>query len=826
MKIIDLVRLIRKHIVLLIISPLILAGLVIVLTLNPNFKYASETTLYTGIASGSSVEMDKSFNFFATNTAFDNLINVLKSRETQQEVAIRLLSQHLLLERADPQYISEKSYSDLKKITPAFILRLVGQKAEVSNQPTDQNLSENQAMAKDSFSLIEVSSNSLPASIDKEMYEQTVKRLTEYMMSNDTNFVYRLLNFDHPHYSIKAISEINALRISNSDLVRIKYETDDPGVCQQTLAILTEVCMRNYKSIKENRSDAVVKYFEHQLQLASIRLKEAEDKLLQFNKDNNIINYYEQSKAVAVVKEDLDVEYNNKKINLAGVQAAIKRLEEKLGIQQQIQLKSSIILEKRNQLGDLNYEISSIETFGLNENANGEKLSDLKAQAERLKDEIKTAVGELFTYNNSVEGLPLSTILTDWISNVIEAENLKAGIDVLGERIKEFQKQYAIYAPAGANIKRIEREISVSEQEFLEILHGLNLAKLKMQDNELSSNIKAVDPPFFPISPIPTKRKILVLLAAFMGFMIVFSAIFILEYFDDSLKKPSKANSILKLTNIGVLPKILLNARKINLPFIVNRLLEIIILNIEMYLKTNKSDKSTETLLFFSTLSQEGKTVVIGNLARKLKTQGKKILVLNFSRDSLFKAEINQTGYTDTPPVSSATAPIRKPRKFSIVRWMLGYPDTRIDYESQFLQNPEEYLSGEECKYYNIDERFYSTKNYLDILDLNNVKLSYIPDYVLIELPPILYYPYPVGLVSSADIPVLICRANRAWTEADQGVLDILMKLSDKKTHYLLNGVEPLVIESVLGDLPRKRSWLRRAVKNMFRFQFQAANQL
>jgi len=308
MKIIDLIRLIRKHIVLLIISPLILAGLVIVLTLKPDFKYASETTLYTGIASGSSVEMDKTFNFFATNTAFDNLINVLKSRETQQEVAIRLLSQHLLLERADPQYISDKSYSDLKKITPEHIRILVHKKAVVSNQPTNQNLSENQETAKDSFLLNTASSISLPASVNREIYELTVKRLTEYMMSNDTNFVYRLLNFDHPYYSIKAISEINAQRISNSDLVRIKYETDDPGVCQQTLAILTEVCIRNYKSIKENRSDAVVKYFEHQLQLASVRLKEAEDKLLEFNKDNNIINYYEKSKGVAVVKEDLEIE--------------------------------------------------------------------------------------------------------------------------------------------------------------------------------------------------------------------------------------------------------------------------------------------------------------------------------------------------------------------------------------------------------------------------------------------------------------------------------------------------------------------------------------
>jgi len=344
MKIIDFIRLILKHFVLLIISPLLLAGLVIVLTLKPDFKYASETTLYTGIASGSSVEMDKTFNFFATNTAFDNLINVLKSRETQQEVAIRLLSQHLLLKRAENQYISEKSYADLMKITPSHIRNLVDQKPGISKQLTNQNQSENHQAVKDSFSIISLNYSSLPASLDRGIYEQTVKRLTEYMMSNDTNFVYRLLNFDHPHYSIKAISEINALRISNSDLVRIKYETDDPGVCQQTLAILTEVCIRNYRSIKENRSDAVVKYFENQLQLASVRLKEAEDKLLQFNKENNIINYYEQSKAVAVVKEDLEVEYNNKRINLAGVQAAIKRLEEKLGIQQQVQLKSSILV--------------------------------------------------------------------------------------------------------------------------------------------------------------------------------------------------------------------------------------------------------------------------------------------------------------------------------------------------------------------------------------------------------------------------------------------------------------------------------------------------
>ncbi len=832
MKVIDFIRLLQKHVVLLLVTPILLAGLVFFLTQKPDYKYASETALYTGIASGSSVEMDKSFSYFANNTAFDNLINVIKSRETQQEVAIRLLAQHLILDQPDPRYISRNSYSKLKELTPAYIEKLVVKTHSGQNigkqKDSDKKVVVNDTLTEaDSFTFKSLnSSEQLPGSINFEDYEQTVKNLTDFMVSSDTNFVYELLNFVHPHYSIKSISSVNVQRIANSDLLRLKFETDDPGICQQTLILLTEVCIRNYKNIKENRSDAVVKYFEFQLKQASSRLKVAEDKLLKFNKANNIINYYEQSKAVAVVKEDLDVEYHDKRIQLAGINAAIKRLEEKLANQQQIQLKSNSIIEKRNQLGNLNYQIANAETIGFTELKDNQKLVDLKVKAEKLKDEIREAVSELYSYGNSTEGLPISTVLNDWINNVIEAENIKAGIEVLGERIKEFQKQYAIYAPAGANIKRIEREISVSEQEFLEILHGLNLAKLKMQDNELSSNIKAVDPPFFPLSPIPTKRKILVVIAALLGFIIVLTTVFVLEYFDDTLKRPTKAARVFKLPNLGVLPKILLNAQKINFPFINNRLLEMIIQNIELYLKVNKSEKLPVTLLIFSTLSNEGKSIITGNLAQKLKRQGKKVMVLNFSRESLRKTEVTQKGYPDTPPPSSTSGTIKQQRRRSVVSMILGYPDSRIDYDSPFLDQPKNYLDVDEYFDYQVDENFYSVKNYQELLENNGIQLSFNPDYVIIELPPILFYPYPVELLSNADLPIMVCRSNRVWTEADQGVLDILMKLTPQKTHFILNGVELTVIESVLGDLPKKRSWLRRIMKNIFRFQFFSRNQL
>ena len=118
MKLFDFIKLVLKHKILLVIVPILIGALVILLTSNPNRKYYSQTILFTGLASGSSIDMDKSFNYFATNIAFDNLINIINSRETQEEVAIRLLSQHLLLKEPNERYISKKNYDELREEIP------------------------------------------------------------------------------------------------------------------------------------------------------------------------------------------------------------------------------------------------------------------------------------------------------------------------------------------------------------------------------------------------------------------------------------------------------------------------------------------------------------------------------------------------------------------------------------------------------------------------------------------------------------------------------------------------------------------------------------
>ena len=818
MKIIGLIRLMLKHLVLLLVVPLLLAGIVVLLTRESRFSYTSGTVLYTGLATGSSIEMEKTFNYFATNTAFDNLINIIKSRETQQEVAIRLLSQHLLLPKADPKYISPKLYAELKKKIPAYLYNYVARgdnpapakkdsltentpsrkKSKIVPSADEDTIAANNTPIPDTLSLF-------PAAINRADYEKTVENLTALMKSSDTNFVYKLLNFNDDHYSIKAISTIKAERIANSDLIKLTYEVDDPGICQQTLAIFNEVCIKNYKNIKENRSDAVVKYFESQLGMANVKLKDAEDKLLYFNKSNNIINYYEQSKAVAVVKEDMEVDYNNKKAQLAGTEAATKRLEEKLNIQQQVQLKSNSVLEKRKQLGDVNFEIASAEAEAVPNEESIKKLSALKRQSELLKTDIKNSVGELYSYQNSTEGLPVSTVLNNWIGNVIESENLKAKLKVMDQRNKDFQQQYAVYAPAGANIKRIEREISVSEQGYLEILHGLNLAKLKLQDNELTSNLKAVDQPYFPLQPIPNKRAVLVIAAALVGFILVLGVILTMEYLDDTLKNSKRAAKILKLPAAGMLPKAFLNPGSVNLPFIQNRLVEITTQHIEQFLSTHNAQNKVKTILLFSTLEKEGKSVIAGNISKQLKEEGKKILTLNYSKQQ---------------------QPVKQQRKFPLLNRLLGYQDPRVNFSSPFLADATNYLQPSEYFFYNVNEQFYKTKDYTELLEQNGISISFVPDYVIIELPALIYNNYPAELVAQADMSILVCRSNRLWSEADQSALNNLLPLCLPRMNFIINGVELKEVESILGDLPKKSSQFRKKIKNFFLFQFFSKNQI
>jgi len=776
----QLIKIFLKHVWLLITIPVLLSLIVVYLTRNQSYLYESKTRIFTGIASGYNLEQDRRIDIFAANNSFDNLMNVIKSRETLSEVSLRLIAQALLLESYNPMIISKENFIELRKIVPSNIKEMV-----VKPIIPDDSLSYHLA------------------------FEQTVKNFMKYKNESDTNFLYNILNYKYKHYSIKALSSISVQRIQSSDLVEISYESDDPGISLQTLLILTKVFITNFKLLRENQSDAIVKYFENQVFLSQQKVRAAEDKLLEFNTSNQIINYYEQSKFIAGKKEDIEEYIQKERMKYAGAEEALKKLENKLQIQGQIQTVTDEIVSKRNRLVEITEKVTINELYGERDTISKNQITALKNEGKRLEKEMNDEISQLYRFTNTIDGIPLNDILNEWLKNLVTFAEAKAGLQVLDTRKRDFQKNYEIMAPLGATLKRIEREISVNEQEYLSLLHSLNTAKLQQQNEALATNIKPLDPAYFPLSPKPSKRKILVLAAGLLGFLIIAFGILLAEYFDNTIKTCERAEKLTGLKQAVPMMKISGKYKSYNLSFISNRLVELLAQEIKLRLSasSNEADilSSAKVITVFSTLEQEGKTFIANKLVNKFRMIGEKILYLNYS----FKSPEEFSAENPKPTTDNVKA---KPK---------GFLKRLLSNISNIYQLVDDGLSKnvDDMTYF-IDETFMEKQDVLELVSTTSLSSLDIYKYVFIEIPSILYYPFPNDLVKKSDLSLLVVRANREWKSADLGSLKMLSDSLSTPPLAILNAVEIEEIETVLGTLPKKRSLMRRVAKKLINFQF------
>ena len=779
MKLIHFLKVLQRHILLIILVPLLLASLVFFLTRKQQKKYLSETTIYTGITSGYSVQQEK-FDLFVSNATYDNLINLIRARQTLEEVSVCLLVQHLMLDQPDARYISRENWEELKNKIPPEITQII--KREKLKGSKFPRLQYQKTYFNDS---VPDNISKLPSSASDttdSAFDISVSQFLAYSRQGDHNFITDLWNSDDPFYSINAISTININRVQSSDLVNIAYTNPDPGICQNTLVFLTKVAIRNYKMLKQNQTDAVIAYFNKQVENAARRLQKVENDLLLFNSTNNIINYYEQTKAIAGEKEALDVLYQNKQIAFSSADAAIKIIEKKLETHAQLTTNTTTVLRLRSELADVTMQIANIEIDLGNDSATIIQLAGLKAKSENIKSSIKENIDRYYRSISSSEGLPISDLLTAWLSNVIAYEENSAALRVLAERRKQFQKTYEVFAPLGAEMKRFERLIGVTENEYLQLLHDLNLAKLRQQDDELSTNIKLVDQPYYPLKPERSKATIMVLLAGMLGLFLIISILIALEYFDTTIKTPERAKQFIRLKVAGIYPKIKRKSRSVDIGYIIPRVVEMIIQNIKLTLvdSDNNHYKKPFRVLVFTTRDSEGKTTITRELVHKMRSFGEKILYLNYITD---RNSIN------TFPSAAAIPP----------------------------------PSGDELQYAVQD-------NFVDINDIREILQGYEHidsnsyDCIFVEIPSIINNSYPIGFIKSFHLALLVVRANRSWTDADILALDLFKEAFPQATLVVLNGVELDYLDSTLGEVPRHRSKFRKALKRILLLQFWGEN--
>ncbi|RIJ42525.1 GumC family protein [Pontibacter oryzae] len=711
-----LLRILLANRRLLVLLPLAMAVTVFLLTRDGKKSYVARTMIYTGLASGYTLESggDSRIDYFSVNNAFDNLINMIKARSTLEETGVRLLAEHLMMPAPDPYVCSEATLVQLN---------------ERMTTPWQEQLRKKSV-----------------AETEKELYrvlERQDKRLLE------------IIHGEELPYSLKGIqANLKVERQGSSDMVMIAYTAEDPAVAKRTVELLCQVFMHRYKDIKVGETGSVVAYFEEQLKFSLDRLNKVEADLKSFSSDNRIINFYEQSKIIASQERDINLAIEEEKSSLVGLEAALQDLEKKLSSRTGIATQSSLINKKRLQLTELQSQLTMLQ-MNQNLEANLSDVSRLNGRITGLEQELRADVADLYGRSFSTQGVPTDDLFNRWMDALISFDKSRAKVEVLSDIREEYVKQYDIFAPLGSGLNKLERQVGVAEREYLENLHSLNMSRLREQNLQLSTNLKMVDQPAFPTEPEPSKRLVLVI-AAFMG-GVVLSLGYVLgkELLDTSVRSPQRATTLTGLPFAGASAHQEQKDRRVHLDLVEDKLLNQLISTLQT---TTKAIPHGETIccILFSLHASEGKSSVGEKLVAGLQQIGE--------RAHLLVPEADQARQTSLVSTYKQRQSINKPVK-------------ALD----------------------------------DVISVSIAPNNYT--YLFLEIPAVADHVLPLELIQQAQLSLLVLDADRRWGNADKFSLGRYLDVAKHPAHVVLNKVQTEFLYDIIGEIPKKRSWLRRIIK-------------
>ena len=403
----------------LIVCPVLVALLVYIYMGRQSRYYRSTTTIYTGIVSGYDLENGEGSrqDWNIINNAMDNLINIIKSQSTLHNVSLRLYARNMAYGNPDEDnnYIYARNYRSEVSHTPQEVLDL----------------------------------------IDRTSEDKTFRNLLDYEVAEHGNHVYGLFHWTHRYYSYQALSRIEVRRIANSDMLEISYENDDPGVVYNTLELLNDEFVEQYKELRFGETNDVIRFFEQELARVGSELREQEDSLRDYSVENLIINYDEQTKHIAILSRDFELRYEETRLNLNSSESLRRKIEAQLE-DLQIFRNNAAFVEQLHKIGDLQAQITAAEAF-IPDPASGRQpvrepvdVSRLQVQMNRETDSLRNLTSAIASQQYTKEGIATGSLIQQWLDAVLLSTKSQAEMEVVNEWKKSLDDRYVQYAPGGS----------------------------------------------------------------------------------------------------------------------------------------------------------------------------------------------------------------------------------------------------------------------------------------------------------------------------------------------------------------------------------------
>jgi len=347
----------------------------------------------------------------------------------------------------------------------------------------------------------------------------------------------------------------------------ISFEWEDPEIAMRVTNALADSFINENLKVRESQAVEATDFFDDQLRTMRERLKELDEQIRGF-REKYMGELPEQLNTNLRMLDNLQSQLDQKERSLRD---AKNRL---LFIQNEIKAKKELFAAGQTDdlltLPQLVTQLANLQTKYSDQHPD---VIRLKAQIKDLEAKYESGGLELTETLEALSSKTADQVLAQLLSKEIqqqtateiEINDIKMDIAKLNHEIDVYQQRIERTPTREEHLQALKRDYENLQHSYQSLLGRKLNAEIavNMEKKQISEQFTVLNYAYIPEKPVSPNLKILFILAIFAGLNIGGGLIFLLEYFDTSLKNPEQFEVDLGVPVLAAIPQLIRTKDKI-----------------------------------------------------------------------------------------------------------------------------------------------------------------------------------------------------------------------------------------------------------------------
>ena len=355
----------------------------------------------------------------------------------------------------------------------------------------------------------------------------------------------------------KLESDLKITPVRKANIIQVTYSAASPELAASVLKELSTAYLDLHLSI--HRSAGTTEFFQHQASQYEAQLRDAENRLSQFRRDNDITSIVEQKDLTLRKAMDSDTALREADAGLAETASHVRELRKQVAAQDRRIITQSRVLPNQYSVERLNTMLAELEnrrTQALMKFRSDDRVvTELEQEITNTRAALDRAA-KLVSVEQSTDVNPLRNAFEGDLARAeLQEAGLKARRTSLARSLGAYRARLAQLEGASIVHETLQRSVKESEENYT--LYARKQEEARIADSLDQQKISNVAIAEFPVAQhLPAKPNVLlnlalgVLLAGFVSLGAVFGA----EYSNSAFHTPAELETATGVPVLATVP--------------------------------------------------------------------------------------------------------------------------------------------------------------------------------------------------------------------------------------------------------------------------------